>query len=94
MSKQLRELRSLNNIPLHIPQHIISQRLHNLVHIEEHDIDGVTLKRSHRVLDDEGMITIRWKEERHRCNRIDGRPIEEVLHNISSISHTSELLVP
>ena len=79
MREELRKLGRLNNVPLNISKHIISQRLHNLVDIEEHHVHRMALERSHRVLDDEWMVAISRHEVRHRRDWVDRLPVKQVL---------------
>jgi hypothetical protein len=62
MCEELRELGCFDDVPLNIAKHIISQRLHDLVDIEEHDVHRMAFKRPHRILNDERMIAVCWHE--------------------------------
>lgn len=60
MGEQLRELRRLNNVPLHVAENIISQRLHDLIDVEEHHIYRVALEGSHGILNEVRMVAVGW----------------------------------
>src|SRR5690606_10688381 len=82
VSEQLRELRGFQDKALDISKRIISQRLYNLRHIEERDVNRVVLERPHGILKDEWVVVISWREERDRCDRVDRCPIEKMLFMI------------
>lgn len=79
MSKQLGELGCLNDIPLHIAKNVITECLHDLVDVEEHDIYRVAFKCSHGILNDERVVTVGRHEQCHRCYRIQRSPVQQVL---------------
>ena len=60
--EELREFGSLNNITLHISEGIISKGLDNLWHVEECDIDGMSLESPHGVLKDEWVASVGRKK--------------------------------
>lgn len=62
MCEQLRELSSLQDVPFYVTQCIVSQRLYDLRDVEEGNVAGVALQRSHCVLDQERMISIGGQE--------------------------------
>jgi hypothetical protein len=79
MGEQLRKLGRLNDVSLNVAKSIVSERLDNLVDVEEHDIYRVALKCSHSILYNEGMVAVRWHEKRHRRDGIHRSPIQQVL---------------
>jgi hypothetical protein len=79
MGEQLRKLGRLNDVSLNVAKSIVSERLDNLVDVEEHDIYRVALKCSHSILYNEGMVAVRRHEKRHRRDGIHRSPIQQVL---------------
>jgi hypothetical protein len=89
MSEQLGEFGRLNDVSLDVAKNIVSERLHNLRNVEEGNVYGVALQRSHRILNDERMIPISRQEICHGRDWVDCTPIEEVLFTLASLSKIS-----
>lgn len=84
VSKELRELCSLYNVPFCIAESIVSERLHYLRNIEEGDIDRVALESPYSILKQERVVPILRKKQSHSRDGVDRCPIQEILHLLAS----------
>jgi hypothetical protein len=76
VGKQLRELRRLDDVPLDVSESIITESLHDLRDVEKGHVDSMALQCSHRVLNQERMISVLGRKVRNRGDWVDRLPVE------------------
>ena len=59
MRKELRELRSLQDVALDVAESIVAKSLHDLGHVEEGNVHRVVFQRPHGILEQEWVVPVR-----------------------------------
>lgn len=80
VSKQLRELCSLNDVTFNVAKRIVAKCLHDLGYVEECHINRVTFKCPHSILNQERVVLVHWQEVRDSSDGVDGSPEQKILY--------------